>query len=262
MQPNFLIIGAQKSGTSSLYHYLRQHPDIFMSSPIKEPGYYMDFEFMQTYFASSNKLIASREELLDKYMLDGYQDEKRFGEASTYYTLGNRSIEFNVPKRIYSECPTMQFIYLLRNPFDRVISAFLHHQKYANPTFSSLDAFVQSDQFAISTSLYFQQLKAYLAYFPIKQFHFLLFEDFIQNPQKALMDIFTFLKIQQHLNKTSFKIFNQSTNRQNFNKEALFFSKYSYAFLLEQFEKDLINLKNTVNFDFKQWDFSEEKWVF
>jgi hypothetical protein len=39
--PNFLIIGAAKSGTTSLYHYLGQHPDIFMS-PIKEPNYYTD----------------------------------------------------------------------------------------------------------------------------------------------------------------------------------------------------------------------------
>jgi hypothetical protein len=39
--PNFLIIGAAKSGTTSLYHYLRQHPDVFMS-PMKEPSYYTD----------------------------------------------------------------------------------------------------------------------------------------------------------------------------------------------------------------------------
>ena len=37
--PNFLIIGAAKAGTTSLYHYLRQHPDVFMSS-VKEPRYY------------------------------------------------------------------------------------------------------------------------------------------------------------------------------------------------------------------------------
>ena len=75
LSPNLVIIGAQKSGTTSLHHYLELHPEIFMSSPIKEPGYYCDFEFISNYFKNIAQPVyyKSRADILKNYMLQGYK---------------------------------------------------------------------------------------------------------------------------------------------------------------------------------------------
>ena len=104
--PNLLIIGAQKSGTTSLYHYLKIHPHVFMSNPLKEPGYYWRFDKVKDYFARKGITIESRHDLLANHMLKNYKGEPVFGEASTYYTIGNYRTNYkinnpNVPTVIY-----------------------------------------------------------------------------------------------------------------------------------------------------------------
>jgi len=84
LTPNLIIIGAQKSGTTSLHNYLDQHPDIFMAKPIKEPGYFCDFEFISNYFRNlpNGANFKSRADILKNYMLQGYSGEQYFGESS------------------------------------------------------------------------------------------------------------------------------------------------------------------------------------
>ena len=60
-EPNLVVIGAQKAGTTSLYHCLNSHSQIFMSSPIKEPGYFMGPGFVVILFRRINKPVYSRE---------------------------------------------------------------------------------------------------------------------------------------------------------------------------------------------------------
>ena len=59
--PNFVIIGAQKSGTTSLYEYLRAHPDVFMSSPLKEPGYFLGPDVVPQFWKRRGIDVASPE---------------------------------------------------------------------------------------------------------------------------------------------------------------------------------------------------------
>ena len=54
---DFIIIGAQKSGTTSLHNYLDKHPDIFMSKPFKEPRYFMPFSFVKKYYKEQKNPI-------------------------------------------------------------------------------------------------------------------------------------------------------------------------------------------------------------
>ena len=70
--PNFLVIGAQKAGSTSLYEYLKGHPDIFMSYP-KEPEFFATDKFYFKGFKFYEKFFS------------GYQGQKRIGEASTSY---------------------------------------------------------------------------------------------------------------------------------------------------------------------------------
>src|SRR5205085_4156494 len=75
--PNFLIIGAAKAGTTSLYHYLQQHPDVFMS-PVKEPRYYW-----QEGRAEGRLEIFEREEY--EQLFSGVTSQRAVGEATTHY---------------------------------------------------------------------------------------------------------------------------------------------------------------------------------
>jgi len=119
--PNFFIIGANKAGTSSLYHYCRQHPEIFMSKN-KEP----------MFFTASGPLPTKDEKVVNKpglyyqyFTLREYIDlfvsatEPLRGEASTSY-LANPNSTMWIRKII----PDAKLIVILRNPIERAISDF------------------------------------------------------------------------------------------------------------------------------------------
>ncbi|MBU1704643.1 MAG: sulfotransferase domain-containing protein, partial [Nanoarchaeota archaeon] len=125
--PDFLIIGAQKSGTTSMHEYLKTHPEIYMSSPIKEPGLFLPFDHMQKYFSKFFNLnLNSREQLIQKCVLSEYHGERIFGESSTYYTITDMSRSFDIPKKIFEANPKMKLIYCIRNPLSRMVSHYLH----------------------------------------------------------------------------------------------------------------------------------------
>src|SRR5260370_23408084 len=99
--PNFFIVGAAKSGTTSLWQYLKQHPDIFMPADItlKEPSYYCDTYGVESYAA---------------YLALFFKDattQKRIGEASTPYLTSPESA-----RKIYNGVPDSRIIMMLRNP--------------------------------------------------------------------------------------------------------------------------------------------------
>src|SRR5690606_1060014 len=100
--PNFIIIGAPKAGTTSLYYYLRQHPQIFMSS-VKEPNFFATEGLdLHTEDALDRVWIDQSITDLDSYstLFADVKDETAVGEASTSY-LGSRHaarrIHYHVP---------------------------------------------------------------------------------------------------------------------------------------------------------------------
>ena len=119
--PNFLVIGAAKSGTSSLYMYLKQHPEIYMS-PIKEPHFFsFDDESKMTKGPGDpiHKAITNFDDYQAQF--DGVTDEKAIGEASTSYLYRPEA-----PGRIHAMLPDAKLIVILRNPVDRAFSAYMH----------------------------------------------------------------------------------------------------------------------------------------
>src|SRR2546430_7559997 len=93
--PNFLIIGAIKSGTTSLYHYLHQHPDVYMS-PIKETWYYW-----KEGEAEGRVRIRTREEY--ERLFDAAASERAIGEASPQYLHSPTA-----PARIAADMPDVR----------------------------------------------------------------------------------------------------------------------------------------------------------
>ncbi len=114
--PNFFIVGAAKAGTTSLYHYLSQHPDVYMS-PIKEPHYFSQVK-------PSWKQRFLMEPVLDEgaylKLFYGARGKKAVGEASPSY-LWDQAAPFLIKEKV----PEAKIIMLLRDPVERAFSHYL-----------------------------------------------------------------------------------------------------------------------------------------
>jgi Sulfotransferase domain len=147
--PSFFIIGAMKSGTSSLYEYLRTHPEICMST-IKETNY----------------LIAEKNwsKGLDWY-LSLFPDRSRLcGEASAGYT--KRHVFPGVPQRMHAIAPDARLIYVLRDPITRIVSHYVHACARGRERQSFTEAIKPPNNNYVLTSKYFYQIEAFREYFP------------------------------------------------------------------------------------------------
>jgi hypothetical protein len=122
--PGFLLIGAQKSGTSSMFSYLKQHPQIVR--PIFKELYYFDRHYhrgLDWYGCNfpARATIARRNDRHGRPHLT-------FEATATYI------FDAEVPKRIASDIETRKFIVLLRNPVDRAVSAYWHARRMGRET--------------------------------------------------------------------------------------------------------------------------------
>ncbi len=122
--PNFLIIGAAKAGTTALYSYLKQHPQIYMS-PEKEPHFFA-FEGEQPNFGGT----AGKQEWLNRTVITDIETyRKQFQKVSREIAIGEASaLYLYIPKaveRINHYIPDVKLITILRNPIERAYSAFL-----------------------------------------------------------------------------------------------------------------------------------------
>jgi hypothetical protein len=256
--PNFILIGAQRCGTTSMHSYLKKHPDIFMSQPLKEPGFFLDTAFIKNYLASYGIHFDSKDSLLKNFMLQGYSGEKFFGESSTHYTWGDRSRTFKTPQRMKMLNPEMKLIYIIRNPFARMVSHFLGVQNKFQ--YVKLNHFVYNNSWVLANSLYYYQLKYYLEFFTAKQIKIIVFEDYINDPQKILNEIFDHLNVKKYQNYSSFKIMNQSENRNLLPEKELKFTLQNYEKLIEPIRTDISEMEKFLHRSLSLWDISPEKW--
>ena len=207
--PNFLIIGAAKAGTNALYHYLRQHPQVYMS-PWKEPKFFafeseadLGFRAANGRDAPVNASVildqAEYEELFD----DASDDELARGEASTPYLYVEKS-----PARIKALIPDARLIAVLRNPVDRAFSSYQHLVRDDLEPLdfgAALDAEPQriAEHYAYlyrytDLGFYSEQLDRYEKSFPESQLCVLLYDDLRSDPEGTCRRIFSFLGVDEH----------------------------------------------------------------
>src|SRR5579863_751660 len=119
--PNFFIVGAARSGTTSLDRYLSQHPQIYIA-PKKEVHFFAANHFPHTGPGDEwlNKRVIHEEEQYEQ-LFAGVTDEKRIGETSAYYLYLQGTAE-----RIAHSIPAAKILILLREPIDRAYSAYMH----------------------------------------------------------------------------------------------------------------------------------------
>ena len=203
LMPNFIIIGAQKCGTTSLFEYLTQHPLVL--PPIKKEIGFFDFRQYQglgwyrshfpSYFSKLFKLKAIT------------------GEASTGYICHPHA-----PRRIAEVVPQVKLIVLLRNPVDRAYSHYLHTVRIGKEPLSFEQAIAKEDERLpgvnakmledenyynpnyryysyLSRGNYLEQLKPWFSRFERQQFLILSSEEFYADPAKTYQTTLDFLEL-------------------------------------------------------------------
>jgi len=191
--PNFLVIGAMKCGTTALYYYLEQHPQVYMS-PVKEPNFFC----LDAQENPDPKSISDIETYRD--LFKGASKERALGEASHCYLYDAKAVG-----RIKSYVPEAKFIAILRDPVDRAYSHFLHMVRNGTEPLTDFAQALEQDQNGanqkptfqdyIGRGLYYAQLKRYFDNFPRDQIRVYLYDDLNGAPIDTLQDAFRFLGV-------------------------------------------------------------------
>lgn len=174
--PDFLIIGACKAGTTTLWGYLRSHPRIFLLEP-KEPSFFQRKERYDKGIGWYKALFADA------------RPDQFCGEASTTYSrwphLGD------VPSRIARAVPNVKLIYMLRHPVERTYSHYCQHMRMLESL--TFEDALESDRMYIDTSLYMMQIKKFLEHFPRESLLPILLDDLSDDPRATLETVQRFL---------------------------------------------------------------------
>ena len=182
--PTFLVIGAAKAGTTSLYHYLRQHPQVFMSAT-KEARYY----WSEWRDAPEQPPPAITTFAAYRRLFDGAGEGQAIGEASPQYLTSPTA-----PGRIAADLPGVRLIVSLRDPVERAYSSYLGRRCGGSEGRAPADA-LSPGSYYVRTSLYAEALRRYLALFPRPHLKVLLFEDLCGDAAAVMRDLFAFLDI-------------------------------------------------------------------
>jgi len=194
--PNFFIVGAPRSGTTSLYAYLSQITEIYMS-PVKEP------EFFSPNCSTNNGLIPIVNKKDYLVLFKKVKDEHAIGEASTCYLEDPDSA-----KLIHKEVSDARIIILIRDPLDRAYSHYLiqlrnniekksFHESIIN-ILKKYDPLTSNHY--LHAGLYSEQILRYINTFGKKNVKIIIFEEFIQNESNTVREVLSFLGINYEFN--------------------------------------------------------------
>ena len=204
--PNFICLGAAKSGTTTLCDILRQHPEIYIPS-FKEPHF---FDIPENYKNG-----------IDWYKKNYYRNAlaKVIADFTPSYFFDKEA-----PKRIFESLGgKVKFVVILRNPVDRAYSHYLHSKRDGHEDLefkeaiqhesSRLKQYEESGDYLsylrqsyVSQGLYYDMLVRYLEYFSLDNFLFIQFEEeFIKHREETIIKILNFLEIKNFNLKTDIK---------------------------------------------------------
>ncbi len=217
--PNFLIVGAAKSGTSSLYQYLKQHPEVYVPPTKKEPMFFVS--------AIYKKLSRNdpRHEIADRIVicsLDDYRnlferarnEQKAIGEASAAYLYHHETAIPNIKTHLGD----IKVIIILRNPTDRAYSSYYHLVRDGAENCSFEDFLKKEEErkrenwdilnYPKSLGFYYDQVKAYMDNF--SEVKVCLFDDMKRDSLKLVKDVYAFLGIDESFVPDTSSIYNPS----------------------------------------------------
>ncbi len=197
--PNFLLLGAQKAGTTSLYHYLAQHPEVFMC-PVKEPHYFSwgDLEIGPNLIRGLDRGLT----LADyRKLFTRVRGEKAIGEASTSYLASVRAA-----RRIRELIPEARMIAVLRDPAERAHSNYVFNRRQLLDHAPDLSRALELEDERLAAGLgiaygyrekgfYHAQLSEFYRLFDRRQMRIFLYQDLVTDPRAMVREIFGFLRV-------------------------------------------------------------------
>lgn len=188
--PNFLVLGAQKCGTTSIHNYLSAHPDIFLPKQ-KETKYFVD----------EDEYSKGIDYYSNAYFSD-WNGEKAIGEVDPDYLYFK-----NTYSRIVGDLGKPKLIFLFRNPIDRAFSHYLMTYRRNLEKLDFDDAISMEDKRIsegyyenfhysyVNRGLYFSQVKRYLEYWDISDMHFVISEKLRSNPKEEIRKCLNFIDV-------------------------------------------------------------------
>lgn len=288
--PNFLIIGAQKAGTTSLYYYLRQHPQIYMSQ--EKEAHFFSYENEDLNFRESSRNLTIPITNIENYrkLFQEVSSEIAIGEASPSYLYIPKAVE-----RIQNYVPDAKLIAILRNPTDRAYSNFLHCVQDGREQLTDFEQALRVEKARISDNwgamwhyvqkgFYYTQLKRFFDRFNPNQIRVYLYEDLQTSPINLVQDIFQFLGVDKEFvpdvsskhnisgipkNKTlqvlmtgltpisaRLKPFLPAKLRQSIKKQILVKPELSLEVrrqLIQVYQEDILKLQDLIQRDLSKW---------
>ena len=246
MQVNFLVCGAQKSGTTALDHALRQHPNICMSTP-KETHFFDD----DAQFEPQSKTNQPDYTHYHAHFKPA-PSQTLLGESTPIYMYWNNCIQ-----RIHTYNPAMKLIIILRNPIERAYSHWNMETARGNESEPFLDAIKReqdqrigqdTNQSRITSYLdrgnYAKQLNRIWSIFPKHQTHILKTESLRDHPSQTMSSIFTFLDLPNAPIQTDHLFAHPYPEPM---------TKEIFAHLADHFTPSIQHLESLLNWDCSQW---------
>jgi hypothetical protein len=241
---DFLIIGAQKGGTTALYYYLRNHPEIEMAKE-KEVHFFDD----ENIFAS----IPPNYSIYESQFVNN-KNARLYGEATPIYLYWNPSCQ-----RIHEYNPNIKLIALLRNPIERAYShwnmEFKRKAEHAtfdfcieneNKRLAEVHPLQHRVYSYIDRGMYAEQIKRYKNQFSDDQLLFIKYEDFKNNPEKVLTNIFNYLGVDPNSYQFTPSRHNHSDYSSSMNLE-------TRRYLINLFKENILEVEKLLNWDCHDW---------
>ncbi len=290
--PNFFVVGAARSATTSLHYILNSHPQIFMCP--KEPNYFI-FEngFPDIDYPDKENLIKRSVTSIEEYkqLFKGTQNYIAVGDVSPLYLYSP-----GAARRIKKVCGDVKIIIILRNPVDRAFSHMIQYCKsqglLPSKAIELFEKYLKKERndpwvkLIIELGLYSNQVARYIDVFGQNLLKIYKYEDFLNNNKLIIKDILRLLNVEINV---PLKILKSNTANQNeikvlkklkpifkkvlpvktyndlvslYHKILNFFSlkrtieipSYLRHSLLENYYfKDIQNLEKLINIDLKDW---------
>lgn len=201
--PNFMILGAAKAGTTSLYAYLYHHPEIYLSRP-KEPNFFAYGDAPPPALQGPGADVIRRNSVLSRAAY-----EQLYQGVTTQRAIGEASISNMWPRacaRIKAYAPQAKLIAILRQPAERAYSHFLYNCALGFEPLPDFAAALADEPRRIAQqwspmfcyramSHYADDLEHYFAHFPQAQIRVYLYDDLVAQPRQLVQDIFRFLDV-------------------------------------------------------------------
>jgi len=253
IKPNFIIIGAMKSATTSLYAYLKQHPDIFMTN-IKEPMFFNNLNNKNDFIIKEGRKKRTKINTFEEYytLFRNANNQKAIGEASPEYIYTKEC-----PELIKKHLPNTKIIAILRQPIERAYSNFLHAKRSGKENIEDFITAINEEDSRIikgwsplyhyiNKGYYFKQLERYYKLFEKENIKIILFSELKKNPVKTTQNVFRFLNVDDSFTPNTKKKANVSGVPKGFIGYVI--TKIRYYNLMPNIELSKYLNKHIINF--------------